>query len=165
MGWLNVTGVRREKIPLLWSTAGVGCVEWKIFHDNCWGMFCHHVVTVCQPGGWKVHSFRAWFVTLSPATLLSISVSSSFGVCVAFYYPRLSQCLNWNYSVFCIDLYTLDCQLRTMREKQFLFFCLFVFRALAVFTDGLHPVCPFGKADWLNRLHWVFISYLHHVLD
>ena len=42
-----------------------------------------------------------------------------------------------------MDLYTLDCQQRTMREKQ----TNKKNRALAVFQDRPHPVCPFGMAD------------------
>ena len=68
----------------------------------------------------------------------------------------------WSCSPLTMDLYTLDCRLRAVCKKQ-CFFSSSFFRALAVFTDRPHPVCPFGIADWLNRLHWVFISYLQRV--
>ena len=56
----------------------------------------------------------------------------------------------WTYTI-------LDWQM-TLCARNTSFFLFFLFSRTTVFLAGPHAVCPFGMADWLNRLR-AFIIY------
>ena len=62
----------------------------------------------------------------------------------------------WSVTVPDLQAWThtiLDCQIALLATN-----ISFSFSRTTVFLAGPHAVCPFGMADWLNRL-WVFIIY------